>query len=310
MQNFPLKQVIVFSLLFFGIACCAIFFFKKSDYPYQLSVIAVFQNEDRFLKEWLDFYRIQGVDHFYLFNNLSEDHYREVLSPYLKAGIVELFDWPYASKPGNKNHWKEIQSAAYRQGLTLAKGQSKWVALVDTDEFLFAKDKKLVDFLKDYEECSSILVNWQLFGTSQVKRVPEGKLMIEALVMQAPPRCKMNQNCKSIVRPETVKYCNSLNSVVHYPWTYSVDPDKRAVLSNTAQSRSVNIDKIRINHYWSRDEEFFYTNKLARNENWGDNKLGCLQKNQEANQVESHEILAWLPELKRLQKEDPITTSL
>lgn len=293
--------------MFLTIALSSIKIFKKNDYRYELSVIAIFQNEARFLKEWLDFYRVLGVEHFYLFNNLSDDRYQEVLAPYIKAGLVELYDWPYASQPGNKEAWTEIHAAAYRHGLDLANGESKWVALLDTDEFMFPKHKdNLIHFLKDYEECSGLLVNWQLFGTSHVERIADHRLMIESLVMQSPADCKMNRNCKSIVRPEKVKYCRCSNCVIHYPWTYSVDSNKRVFFWNFHQFRPVNIEHIQINHYWSRDEEFFYTNKLARYENWGNQKQICVERNEEANQVMNTEILHWVPAIHHLQEHDPI----
>lgn len=307
MQIDTWKKMLLYSALFFSIAFASIKLFKKENYPYQLSVIAIFQNEGRFLKEWLDFYRVLGVEHFYLFNNLSEDNYEEVLKPYIKAGLVELYDWPYVSQPGNESDWTAIQSAAYRKGLELANGKSKWVALVDTDEFMFPKQKdNLIEFLKDYEECSGLLINWQLFGTSHVARIPDHQLMIETLLMQSPIQAEVNKNCKSIVRPEKVKYCTNPHSVVYYAWTYSVDPDKKVFFGDFHQSRPVNIEKIRINHYWPRDEEFFYTNKLARNKNWGNKKQACVQINEEANQLINTEILLWVPRIRQLQKNDPI----
>jgi hypothetical protein len=307
MRAYPWQKIFLFSVLFLAIAFAFVKIFKKDDYKYQLSVIAIFQNEDRFLKEWVDFYRVLGVEHFYLFNNLSEDDYLEVLHPYIQAGIVELYDWPYISQPGHEADWNKIQSAAYRQGLDLARGKSKWVALLDTDEFLFPKQKEnLVAFLKDYEECSSLLVNWQIFGTSHVPRIPENRLMIETLLKQAPVQSEINTYCKSIVRPEKVKYCTNPHAVIHYPWSYSVDPNKKIFWWEYHKTRPVIIDKIRINHYWSRDEEFFYTNRLARHENWGNKKQGCMQRNAEANQLINEEILLWVPHIHQLQKNDPI----
>ncbi len=302
MKKYQWKCLFISSVLFFAIALLSIKVFKKDDYPYQLSVIAIFQNEDRFLKEWLDFYRVMGVEHFYLFNNLSEDHYEKVLDPYIQAGVVELYDWPHASQPGSASDWFDIQAAAFRQGLDLAKGKSKWVALMDTDEFIFPKKKdNLIAFLKDYEECSGILVNWQLFGTSNINRIPDDQLMIETLLMQSTEDAPVNRNCKSIVRPETVKTCRRPNDVIHYPWTYSVDSDKKVFFWNFYESHPVNIKKIRINHYWSRDEEFFYTNKLARSENWGDKKQACMRLNEEANQIENREILTWVEKIRTIQ---------
>lgn len=281
--------------------------FKHEHYQYQLSVIAIFQNEDRFLKEWLDFYRLLGVEHFYLYNNLSDDQYEKVLQPYIKAGLVELYDWPYESQPGNEIDWTNIQSAAYRQGLELTRGKSKWVALIDTDEFMFPTHKEnLVEFLKDYEECSGILVNWQLFGTSHCARIPDNQLLIETLLMQTPVQSEVNTYCKSIVRPEKVKYCKDPHSVIYYPWSYSLDPNKKVFPWKFHKSHPIDIDKIRVNHYWSRDEEFFYTHKLSRYENWGNHKQTCIKRNDEANQLLNEDILQWLPQLRELQQYDPV----
>ena len=92
-----------------------------------------------------------GVERFYLFNNLSQDNYLEILDPYIKAEIVELHDWPYKSIPGNDAAFYRIQYEAYTKGLELAKGKSKWVAIIDTDEILFPLEKEnLVEFLQDY----------------------------------------------------------------------------------------------------------------------------------------------------------------
>ena len=174
MTGIEWKKILLFTTLYIGLALASVKIFTQETKPYELSVLAIFQNEDRFLKEWLDFYRVLGVDHFYLYNNLSDDNYLEVLQPYVKAGLVELFDWPFASQPGSESDWNRIQSAAYLEGLRRAKGQSKWVAIVDTDEFLFPVNQQhLKTFLKDYENCSGILVNWQVFGTSHVAKVPE-----------------------------------------------------------------------------------------------------------------------------------------
>lgn len=302
MRESPWKKIFLLTALYGAFALAAIAVFQKNDHPHKLSVLAIFQNEDRFLKEWIDFYRIQGVDHFYLYNNLSDDEYEDVLKPYIQKGIVELFDWPYASQPGNEADWTRIQAEAYRDGLKKAEGQSKWVAIIDTDEFLFPRQSEnLKSFLKDYENVSGLLVNWQLFGTSKVERIPEDRLMIETLLMQSVPDSQGNTFCKSIVRPEAVKTCVDPHAVVYFPWTYGVDPDKIVFPWKFHHAHPIKIDKIRINHYWSRDEEFFNTHKLARYENWGNNKENFMKRNEEANQVENREILTWVDKVRQLQ---------
>lgn len=281
-------------LLFGGLTALFITLFRAPEHPLQLSIAAIFQNEERFLKEWIDFHREMGVEHFYLFNHLSTDGYQSVLQPYIEAGLVDLYDWPYPNTGKEMADWIKIQSAAYRQAIDLAKGQSKWLALLDTDEFLFPLEKKdLVDFLKDYDECCGLLVNWQIFGTAGVKKAPPDQL-IEVLTLQAPRDWSENTLCKSIVRPEAVKYCVDAHTVVYYPWSYSVDPDKNIFPWKFHRSHTVKVDKIRINHYWARDEEFFYNQKIQRRAQWGDPELGkkqCLEMNAYANQIENKDIL-------------------
>ena len=62
--------------------------------PYYLSIATIFRNEAPYLKEWIEYHLMMGVDHFYLYNNMSEDNYLEVLNPYIEHDIVTLVDWP------------------------------------------------------------------------------------------------------------------------------------------------------------------------------------------------------------------------
>jgi len=46
-----------------------------------LSICTIFKNEARYLREWIEFHRLVGVDHFYLYENRSEDDFAPVLAP-------------------------------------------------------------------------------------------------------------------------------------------------------------------------------------------------------------------------------------
>src|SRR5262245_48829439 len=81
-------------------------------YLYDLSFCMIFQNDAPYLKEWIEFHRLVGGQHFYLYNNLSTDNYQEVLAPYIREGIVELIDWPFPSS--NFFEWDQIQVKAYQ----------------------------------------------------------------------------------------------------------------------------------------------------------------------------------------------------
>mgnify|MGYP002617198365 CR=1 FL=1 len=92
---------------------------KKRDMAerqYKVSIGAIFKNEALYLKEWIEFHRIVGVEHFYLYNNNSDDNYREVLEPYIKRNIVTLVDWP-------KN---QAQIEAYKDCISMQKKRAGW----------------------------------------------------------------------------------------------------------------------------------------------------------------------------------------
>ena len=54
----------------------------KQQKKYTVAVCAIFKNESVFLKEWLEYHLLIGVEHFYLYNNFSEDNYQTSLLLY------------------------------------------------------------------------------------------------------------------------------------------------------------------------------------------------------------------------------------
>ena len=66
--------------------------------PY-LSICAIYRDEAPYLREWIEFHRLVGVERFFLYNNGSEDDHLEVLAPYVEDGIVVLHDWPVFPAP-------------------------------------------------------------------------------------------------------------------------------------------------------------------------------------------------------------------
>lgn len=266
------------------------------NYKYDLALCAVFQNEAPYLKEWIEFYKLLGVQHFYLFNNESSDNCREILEPYIKAKLVDLIDWPYVETGTRK--WFNTQFKGYERGIQMAKGVAKWLILVDLDEFMYPlQDDNLLDFLRNYEPYAGVMVNWQMFGTSHVKQIPENTLMIESLVLQSDPSYHLNLNAKSIVRPEKIISCTNAHFMNYMPGWFQVNPDKVKFSGQTAPY--ISVDKIKINHYWSRDEEYFYLVKVPRHASWDENKELCEQLVSEFNQIENYDIQRFVPALRQ-----------
>jgi hypothetical protein len=252
----------------------------------------MFQDEARWLKEWLEYHLLIGVQHFYLYNNFSGDDYQDVLQPYVERGIVELIEWPYIGG----NTYDAVQCDAYRDALSRARHTAKWLALIDVDEFLVpVKDNDLTSILVPFESDSTIggvCAAWVCFGTSHVSRIPRDRLMIETLVLSeeglaTPGQFPWEQGTfKSIVRTER---------------TDSIESPHVALYDAECSHVPLFPDLLQINHYWTRDEVFFNEVKVPRNARRGvpveTSILWAAAMNRESRM--SAPILRFVPALKK-----------
>lgn len=265
---------------------------------YKLSICAIFQDEAPYLKEWIEYHLLVGVEHFYLYNNDSQDKFRPILKPYIAQGIVELIDWPSKEKGGN---WMPDQRRAYNQCISGSIHKTKWLALIDVDEFLVPVDKNTVpEYLAEFDErpnVGGVKINWQLFGSSHLKILPNDKLLIEALTLKAPwdyaEDVPNNTVVKTIVRPEAVATYR-----IHegdYKAPYFAYPR-----GGEGRMQPVKIDRIQLNHYWTRAEDYFYDVKIDRRLRFmpRNYKEVMLKKLGQLNQVEDTLILKYAPQLR------------
>lgn len=249
----------------FRLIIILLFSIAQIEAKYPLSICTIFQDEAPFLKEWIEFHKLQGVKHFYLYNNNSKDNYKSVLQPYIHSTEVTLIDWPYTYPPGEADKWLSIQRGAYKHCLKKYGKDTSWLAVIDTDEFLFCPNgEKLTAFLKRYTRYGGVCVNWLLFGTSNVQNIPQGSLMIELLTKCSYPDHPRNARVKSIVQPRYVANCKTAHSF-SYKGTFAVNAKGKRI--NNLNSHNIIHDKIRINHYWTRTEEHFEEKKSKSRQN-------------------------------------------
>ncbi len=280
-----------FSTIF---SCLSARYFAK--HKYQLSICMVFRDEAPYLKEWIEFHRLVGVDHFYLRSHKSVDHYAEVLAPYIQEGLVE-FSEDQTGEEGDIHFWKNIHRVFYVECLKKARGVSKWVAFLDSDEFLFpSKESSVLDVLKDFEQYPGIGINWQMFGTSDVEKIQPNQLLIESLTHCASVDYEANIHIKSIVKPEfAVDFINP-HYAVYWPGYKQVNTDGQSFAGPF--SPYVQVDKLRINHYWLRDEYFFHNVKIKRRLDLGYSVNSIMKQSIEMNQKTNDLVLRYVPALK------------
>lgn len=243
-----------------------------------ICVVAIFKNEAPYLQEWIEYHKLIGVDHFFLYNHYSSDHFHKVLEPYIEEGFVELID----IKVGHDNKVRNIQPYIYNQALQKAQGRFTWLAAIDIDEFILPmKERDLPSTLSKYfQRASEIYMNWRNFGTSE-KYLSEFDQIISHLTACSFVEHTRNSMGKSIVRVEDARL--DVKGSPHY---FVLKQDKLLFYGDGSlfeldgkpfnRSKRLNNDGyhhegfLRINHYFTKDEDFWNRVKIPRIKARGD----------------------------------------
>jgi hypothetical protein len=268
-------KAIFYLLLLMSFKICPISAWNPSEdiqpieKKYELVICALFRDEAFFLKEWLEFHKLMGVQHFYLYNNLSQDEYIEILMPYILAGEVELFDWPVETYQ-QLDYLNFVQLPIYNHALKIAQKTAHWAAFIDLDEFLFpVKSSDLVSFLQDYRAFAGLVVNWQAYGTGGIDSLSPQGLITENLVWKAPTYFQGNHMIKSIVQPLLVSMISDPHSFFFVGDYFAVNANGEPIPPGQSSHPVIAIDRIRINHYWFGTKNWFLQNKIPRRARWG-----------------------------------------
>ena len=128
-----------------------------------VSVACTVKNEGPYLKEWIEYHKIIGIDRFYIYDNDSTDDTKNVLEPYIKDGSVI-----YKFTRGR------VMIPSYQDAILKAQTRSRWLALIDLDEFLVPNEKdNIKDFLKEFEAYPGVGINWVIFDSNGHETKPE-----------------------------------------------------------------------------------------------------------------------------------------
>jgi hypothetical protein len=208
---------------------------------YYLSVLAIFKNETMNLKLWIDHYLWQGVDHFYLIDNGSNDNPLSILNDYINNGIVSYFYLPERHK--QVDHYRFVFD---NQNI---KNKTQWLAVCDLDEFFFGVDQKLTTKIKSLEPYYDyILCNWKMFGSNGLLKHPPD-------IRTAITHCEksLHENTKYIFKPNIIKDSSQI-------WIHKL------INTSNINPRRIRIANqlIKLNHYPIQSQEFFRKVKMTR----------------------------------------------
>lgn len=248
---------------------------EKNLFLHELSAVAILKNEARYLKEWLNYHLAAGVDYFYLYDNESNDETREVLQPYIKAGLVSYFVVP----------GEVAQMPAYNDAVRRFRFATRYMAFIDCDEFIFPKTAQSIvevvdEVLSKNPQAAGLAINWQIFGSNNLETADYSKGVLERFTRRAPsdwfePQTRKtlpvgNIHVKTIANPRFIRYIVNPHYAYYFEGKFAVNSAGERVTH--WGNEPVLADKIVVNHYLVKSKEEFQV-KMGRGRTGVDAKL-------------------------------------
>lgn len=122
-------------------------------YLYKISVCLLIKDENKYLKEWIDWHNSVGIEHYYIYDNASINPIKDTLLSLYPENMFTFIDW------GDK--YNHIQIDAYNHCLRHFGSKNQWIAFIDTDEFIHG-----VLNLDNYIDYPYIRIKWKMFDAN------------------------------------------------------------------------------------------------------------------------------------------------
>lgn len=227
-------------------------------YPYQWMVCGIAREDDILILEWALHYYLLGCKKIILGDFGLSDYALDLLRPLVKKGVLQIEDVRHL--PLNSVE----QCRFYNRILHSYRRQTKWIAFFDIDEFL-GTEIDLPAKLQDLESDSSVgalVINWLMFGTSQVKDDPKIPNFMATFTRRAELNHREHKHVKSFVR---TAFASGFYDQMHVP---TLRNGKIAVY-NSGEVFSWNQIHIEnkpmfLAHYWFHSENFYKNVKIPR----------------------------------------------
>jgi len=256
--RFPLKHINV---------CYNYILHNRDKFINTVSFVAIIKNERAYIKEWLEYHKLVGVDKFIIYDNNSTDNLKEILQPYIDTNEVDYIFYPKIQadfeKKGKKAEYWAFQAYAYNDAIKKYRNKSKWIGFIDIDEFVVpVEENNIIDVINEIEKnvmkgrmFVGLAVNWVMYGFSGHREKPQG-LVIENFTRND----GVYKGIKSIVNPRTVIQYQVHAGLHFFKIEVVNEQGKKAYTPNILQA---SIEKIRINHYYTKSYEE-YTQKIIK----------------------------------------------
>ena len=130
----------------------------------KVTLCAIGRGENSYAVEFVEYYKKIGFSKIFIYDNNfnGEEHFEDVLSPFIDEGFVEIVDW--------RNRKGQAQAEAYMDCYAKHGNECDWMAFFDFDEFLtFNEDKGITTVdkwlsIEGFKDTQLIRINWMVYG--------------------------------------------------------------------------------------------------------------------------------------------------
>ena len=238
----------------------------KNLFLYDVAIVSIMKNEGPYIKEWLDYHLLAGADHFYIYDNGSPDNQKEVLKPYIDAGIVTYIFYPGQAR----------QYEAYSDAVKNYRFFCKHMAFIDGDEFIFPQNNKnivevLDEILQDKSKAGGVAVNWHQFGSNFQEKADLNRGVLDRFTRRASdeniainPKNNLpsgNAHIKTIGNPRKIDFFQNPHYAIFFDYSFPVNEKGEQV--KFFFNNPPTVEKIVLNHYPMKSREE-YEKKVSR----------------------------------------------
>ena len=232
-------------------------YIKKSAFKSKVGLCVIGKQENKYAKEFVDYYKSIGFDHIFIYDNndKNDEKFEEVLSEYISQNFVSIIN--YRGYRGKENH---PQFDAYIDCYEKNSKNYVWLAFYDFDEFLYLKKHKTIQEFVDeekFENCNNIKINWIIYTDNNLIYY-ENKPVQERFTTPN-LRHTANSHVKSLVRGNlpTNYWSGMINPhSSNNDYTCCV-PSGETIDSKTPFNKEPNYDEAYIKHYNTKTIEEF-----------------------------------------------------
>ena len=240
------------------------------------------KNNAPYVKEWLDYHLLAGVDHFYIYDNESTDNYDEIIKPYVDSGIVTTMKTPVWS----------MGIPAYTESIKNFKFESRYIAFIDQDEFLFPKSKSTItevvdEVLSPNPNAAALCANWILYGSNNLEKADYSIGVLDRFTARD---VNVNKHIKTIANPRMVNFFPNPHYAIYFDGKFSVNENGKPFAGPF--NDELTADKICVNHYYTKSKEE-YEKKIEAGMNAGWNRDMNLFQSHDKNDIQDDSIVKY-----------------